>query len=131
MNQTVLQMAGQTTTGFYTDALIPWEHYVPVARDNYTDILSTVEWLNAHVDVAHKIARNAFEFTSTHLVEEGRVCYTQKLLEEYSRLKRYETRPLSEYTHAITLEEGWLLVLQDAEDWEVYRRQKHTRHSLQ
>lgn len=104
MNQTVLQMAGQSATGFYTDGLVPWKHYVPVARDNYTDIIRTIQWLNENPAVAENIAASGKQFASAHLGDHGRLCYVENMLKSYAKLQRFNVGKLSDYPKAVPLE---------------------------
>ena len=55
---------------FYDD-MIPWTHYVPIKQD-LSDLISTVEWLEGHPGRAEEIAAAGFRFAQEKSRSAGR-----------------------------------------------------------
>ena len=59
----------------FSDALAPFEHYVPVWTDGADDALDAVAYLEAHADEAAAIAKAGQDFACGQLNEAARTCY--------------------------------------------------------
>ena len=90
---------------FFSDALKPWIHYVPVGTHHYADIFDVVRYLRANQDIAYKIRENGRQFAQQYLSTQARHCYIFKLLTEYASLQRFEVGSFQDYPLAVTLEE--------------------------
>lgn len=76
------------TTGFeyhFSSRLKPWVHYVPISY-NAADIITKIEWLNNHQDLAYKIAQNARVFGESYLRLKDYYCYMATLLKSLGDL---------------------------------------------
>jgi len=75
---------------FFTPALRPWVHYVPVA-ENLSDLPARVRWAAANPEAAAAIARRGRALaTSMHELEIA--CYWWQLLTAYAPLQSYAPR---------------------------------------
>jgi len=72
----------QTTTFeyHYSARLKPWVHYVPISY-NGADVISKIEWLRDHDEMAYQIAKNAKAFGDSYLRLEDYNCYIASLHE--------------------------------------------------
>lgn len=61
---------------WYSDLLVPYEHYVPIDGD----IFEKIRWCKSHEDECEKIAQNARHFYETILSKEGLLDYMETLL---------------------------------------------------
>ncbi len=71
---------------YFYDALIPWEHYIPVKQD-LSDLLTQIKWAKSHDAEAKRIAQNGREFALTHLMPEHLLLYCYKVLVRYASLQ--------------------------------------------
>jgi len=62
-------------TQFFTSALRPWVHYVPVGYNGIAEVDDAVKFLRENDALAREIGRNGQRFAQAHLQEEGRMCY--------------------------------------------------------
>ena len=73
---------------FFSLALVPWVHYIPV--DFHLDTLArTLTWANAHPEDLDAIAANARAFADQVLTPPKIEKYFERLLLRYSKLVRY------------------------------------------
>lgn len=68
---------------FYYPALIPWVHFVPLAKD-FSDAADVIEFLHENNQLAERIARRGFELVRDHLTLDSVECYWRHLLRSYS-----------------------------------------------
>jgi hypothetical protein len=73
---------------FYDD-MIPWTHYVPIKQD-LSDLVSTVEWLEAHPARAEEIAAAGFRFAQEKLTQDATYCYIKRLAAVVRNATAYE-----------------------------------------
>ena len=104
--QTVLMMANPGMQSWFSSMLQPWVHYVPFAYDRYEEIFGVIEYLNRNSALAEKIALASQKFAEEYLTEAGRDCYVLTMLQQYSQLLEVHIGSISDYPHAVTLEEG-------------------------
>ena len=90
---------------YFSDALKPWVHFVPVGTHHYADIFDVIRYLHANQDIAYRIRENGRQFARQFLSTQARHCYIFKLLTEYANLQRFEVGSLQDYPLAVTLEE--------------------------
>jgi len=82
----------QTTTFeyHYSARLKPWVHYVPISY-NGADVISKIEWLRDHDEMAYQIAKNAKAFGDSYLRLEDYYCYIAAVQESLGNLyKAYD-----------------------------------------
>ncbi|KAI8619295.1 glycosyl transferase family 90-domain-containing protein, partial [Chytriomyces sp. MP71] len=72
-------------TDFFNWRLLPWVHYVPIAKD-FSDLEDTLVWLQKNDDKARQIMENAHTLMNVVGSLSHMQCYTSLLLLEYSRL---------------------------------------------
>jgi hypothetical protein len=84
-SHSLLLKASSPNIQWYYRALQPWKHYVPVKAD-YSDLALKIDWLRAHDEQAHEIARNGRQFASTYFRKEMALKYVEELLWKYSEL---------------------------------------------
>ncbi len=70
-------------TFWFSAALNPWQHYMPLQRD-LADLEETITWLLRHDNEAEQIANNAYEFARENLALEPMLIYGYKALLMYS-----------------------------------------------
>lgn len=63
---------------WYSDMLIPYEHYVPVKSD-MTDLIEKVKWCRKNDSTCKEIVQNAKNFYSKYLSKQGILDFMQKL----------------------------------------------------
>lgn len=64
---------------WYTDMLIPYEHYVPVNSD-LSNLIKQIEWCRDNDAKCQEIANNSKKFFETYLQEKGILDYLQKTI---------------------------------------------------
>ena len=64
---------------WYTDMLIPYEHYVPVKED-LSDLIKQIEWCRDNDSKCQEIATNSKKFFDTYLQQKGILDYLQKIV---------------------------------------------------
>ena len=69
MMSTVLKVESEWKVWF-SDFIVPWVHYVPVAAD-LSDLIDKIKWCKANDDKCREIAKNAFEFAKVVLCRDG------------------------------------------------------------
>ena len=74
---------------WYSDMLIPYEHYIPVKAD-LSDLYIQIDWCRENDEMCELIAYNAMEFADKYLCKDGILDYTQKVLTELKRFMTYE-----------------------------------------
>lgn len=98
---------------WYSDLLIPYEHYIPIKSD-LSDVYEQIQWCKEHDEMCELIAYNAMEFASKYLGKEGMFDYTQKMLIDLKRHMHYVEEhkvpplpPISKIDHHhVTLPDG-------------------------
>ena len=70
---------------WYSNKLVPYEHYVPVKAD-MSDLLEKIEWCRDNDDKCKKIVENAFQFYNEHLTTEKQMDYLGGILNSISHL---------------------------------------------
>ena len=69
---------------WFTDRLVPFEHYIPVTRD-LSDLAERVQWCRDHDGECRQIADNARAFYDRYLGKPGILDYLQKTLVDLHR----------------------------------------------
>jgi hypothetical protein len=64
---------------WFSDMLIPYEHYVPVKED-LSDLISQIQWCRDNDDKCQIIVNNAKNFYNKYLMKDGILDYLQKRL---------------------------------------------------
>lgn len=70
---------------WYYKGVRPWQEYLPLDL-SYDNLETLVDWVEAHVHEAEKIALNAARFAAQYLRLQEQQCYAAKLAVEYTRL---------------------------------------------
>lgn len=70
---------------WYEGALMPFVHYLPVAKD-LSDLLGQVAWAQEHDEEAHRIAENSVQLCLNTLNEDARYLYFYLVLLKYAQL---------------------------------------------
>ena len=70
----------------FSDALVPFRHYVPIQRESADDALDAVRWLDANPLVAENIAKAGQDFACSQLVKPARRCFWVKAISELGKL---------------------------------------------
>lgn len=73
---------------WYSDLLIPYEHYVPVKAD-LSDLYEQITWCKENDDSCEYIANNSVEFVKKYLGKEGLLDYGEKVLKELKMFMTY------------------------------------------
>eukprot|EP01040_Poterioochromonas_malhamensis_P006298 gene6298-6777_t len=71
----------------FSARLKPWVHYVPISYST-ADVVSKIEWLKAHDDMAQRIAANARNFGRSYLRLEDYYCYISTALYTIGALEK-------------------------------------------
>jgi len=94
----VILLAKSKWKMWYSDMLVPYEHFVPVKED-LSDLLTQIQWCRDRDKKCKEIAENATVFFNTYIQENGIFDYLQKTLvdlKEKMGVYLYNTRsPLS------------------------------------
>ena len=69
---------------YFHRALHEFVHYVPLWGSSADDVLRLIDWLNAHDDVARRVALNGQHLACEHLTQPGRQCYWERAIREYT-----------------------------------------------
>lgn len=77
---------------WFSDLLVPYEHYVPVKSD-LSDLYEQIEWCKANDDLCECIAANARDFSELYLEKDGLLDYTQKMLMDLKHFMDYSRSP--------------------------------------
>ena len=64
---------------WYSDLLVPYEHYVPIKRD-LSNLIKQIKWCRDNDDKCQEIVANSAKFYNTYLQERGILDYLQKTL---------------------------------------------------
>jgi len=72
---------------YWHHKLIPWVHFIPVARD-LSDLVERVEWARGHPDEAAKIAEQALEFARANLTRGAAIQRLSEALQEAALWQR-------------------------------------------
>mmetsp|Transcript_14175 Transcript_14175/g.19397 ORF Transcript_14175/g.19397 Transcript_14175/m.19397 type:complete len:170 (-) Transcript_14175:165-674(-) len=64
----------------FSSRLQPWVHYVPLSY-SAADLVAKVQWLQAHDEMAQRIAKNARAFGDSYLRLEDSLCFMATTLE--------------------------------------------------
>ena len=75
----VILLANSPYYYHFSARLRPWVHYVPVSN-NLADLADRVRWLQAHDDLARRIASNGQAFADSYLRKEDYLCYAAAAL---------------------------------------------------
>lgn len=67
---------------WYTQALIPYVHYIPVRQD-LSDLVEKLLWSSEHDDEARKIAENCREFALSHITIMENLTYLYFAIQKY------------------------------------------------
>lgn len=70
---------------WYFNALVPYEHYIPVRQD-LSDLVEKIEWAKNNDDKARAIAKNCRNFALSHLTLSDDLLYIYYILTQYSQL---------------------------------------------
>lgn len=75
----VILLAESDWKVWYSDMLVPYEHYVPVKKD-LSDLIEKIKWCRKNDEKCRMIAQNALTFFNTFLQKNGVLDYMQKIL---------------------------------------------------
>jgi hypothetical protein len=64
---------------FYHELLVPFEHFIPVKED-FSDLIEKIKWLEENPDLASKIGANAKSFAINNLQKENVIKYYSKVI---------------------------------------------------
>ena len=64
---------------WYSDLLVPYEHYVPV-REDLSDLIEQIKWCRDNDEKCQQIVQNAKDFFQKYLQKKGALDYMQKVL---------------------------------------------------
>ena len=62
--------------------IIPYVHYIPI-KDDLSNLIEQIEWVNLNDEEAKKISENAYEFAITHFSKEYQHENIKKSIEQY------------------------------------------------
>lgn len=78
---------------FFYDAMKPWIHYIPIkSYPTKEELKNMIEFFQKHDDLAESIALKGYRFIWDHLRMKDIECYWEKLLNEYSKLIKYDVK---------------------------------------
>ncbi|CAJ1458485.1 unnamed protein product [Effrenium voratum] len=83
--------------------LTPWEHFVPVSQ-GLSDLVPTLRWLEAHPDLAERIAAQGFRRFKERVRRQDTWCY---LWQAFRAMADSHTPPEPAALAALTAEPGW------------------------
>jgi len=87
---------------WYSDRLVPWEHYVPIDPAKPGDVYDKIRWCKENDDECRQIATNAQSFAKTSLSRDAILDYLETLLwsmvKSYGEI-RYAPRHLDDMLH--------------------------------
>ena len=92
----VILMVESPWKQWFSDMLVPYQHYVPV-NANMDNLIDQIKWCRANDDQCRQIAQNAVEFYNIYLGKKGILDYTQKLfihLKNEMGTQKYYDSPL-------------------------------------
>ena len=78
---------------WFSDALQPWVHYVPLDPSNPADIYDKIRWCKENDETCRRIATQAREFAEKNLGRKGVLDYLEKVLHRLHEI-RYAPRAL-------------------------------------
>lgn len=64
---------------WYSNLLVPYEHFVPIKED-LSDLIEQIKWCKNNDEKCQLIAQNAFQFFNKYLLKDGALDYMQKTL---------------------------------------------------
>lgn len=67
---------------WYSDLLVPYEHYVPIDPHKPDDVFDKIRWCKSHEKECEQIVKNARHFYETILSKEGLLDYMETMLQE-------------------------------------------------
>jgi len=120
---------------WYSDLLVPYEHYVPIKSD-LSDLFEQIQWCKDNDDACEWIARNAQQFAEKYLEKDGILDYTQKLLMDLKSFMRFtpsptitsfvntQTYPLPPHLSTIIANSGKIIVFEN-KNVIIHRIEKH------
>ena len=91
--QLVLRDDTSPLYGHFYEAMRPWVHYVPIARDSFADIFAVTQFLIANDALAEKIALEGQKFALKYTTREAAFCYIKSMLDTFATLMRHTPRP--------------------------------------
>jgi len=84
---------------WFTDALQPWVHYVPLDPTNPEDVYDKIRWCKENDETCRGIAQQARAFAHQYLSREGILDYLEKVLHSFHEI-RYAPRTLTDMMEA-------------------------------
>lgn len=66
---------------WFTDLLIPFVHYIPIKYD-LRDLIEKIKWVNENDELAEKIAKNAYEFSTKYFSSEYQKRYIKTRIQQ-------------------------------------------------
>ena len=81
---------------FFYPALVPYVHYVPVAR-GLEDLFAAIAWARAHPEECGRIVQQAQAFARAHFNQRFLNRYMLALFVEYAKLLRFAPEPTPEH----------------------------------
>ncbi|MBS3905134.1 MAG: hypothetical protein KGZ39_07400 [Simkania sp.] len=88
-NSVAFKQESEESQWFY-DALIPYEHYVPI-KNNMEDLIEKILWAQQHEEECKRIAANASALVRQHLMIEDIYLYFFRVLQEYATHQDFDT----------------------------------------
>lgn len=100
----VILLAKSQWKMWYSDMLVPYEHYVPV-NDDLSDLLSQIRWCRDNDEKCQQIVLNATTFFNTYIQEDGILDYLQKtIVDMKSEMGVYLYNTQTPLSHQLELE---------------------------
>jgi hypothetical protein len=78
---------------WFSNMLIPYEHYVPVNSD-LSNLIEITQWCKSNDKKCQEIANNAFNFYQTNLMKDGILNYMQNVLNKIVLYKDIKINPI-------------------------------------
>ena len=74
---------------WYTDKMVPWEHYIPVKED-MSDLIERYHYMEDHPEKYDEIVRNMSSFAEEYLSPEAVLKYTRDVILKYGIVESIE-----------------------------------------
>ena len=74
---------------WYTDKLVPWEHFIPVKED-MSDLIENYYYMEEHPEKYDEIVSNMTDFADKYLSPEAVLKYTRDVILKYGVVESIE-----------------------------------------
>jgi hypothetical protein len=94
----------RTYTEYFYNDLIPFIHYIPVKND-LSDLIEKIEWINNNYDKSQQIATNAYKFAITNFTQDkiiDRIYYVYNNIKNNSNIELFINKinkPIKKYKY--------------------------------